>query len=953
MTDRVESDRVALALFDRVLELAADERDAYLLAHCDDAAVRQKVLAMLDADALDAGVLERDADRQLAELDPEAAAEPPMPERIGAYRVVGLVGTGGMATVYRGERADQAFEQTVAIKLILPSRRSQHWQSRFLQERQILASLQHPNIAALLDGGLTDQGEPYFAMEFVDGLPITTYCDEHRLSIKARIRLFLSVCDAVDYAHRNLIVHRDLKPSNILVDANGLPKLLDFGIAKLLSDEQGDRTQTVMRALTPAYAAPEQFIGSQVTTAVDVYALGGLLYELLSGRTAFADVRGSALDIERSIRERGALPFSTLLATIDPEERAQAAEARGLARGRLRRTIRGDLENIALKALRAEPDRRYATVDALAADLRRYLDGLPVLARADTTWYRLKKFATRHPVGVPLSAIAAIGLLLSTGVALQQSEEARTAAARARLEAARANETRDFVTSLFEFADPDKNLGERLTARQLLDLGANRVNEELAGQPALRAEMLLLLANTYAQLGLYDPALPLAEQAYDVYAESRTPAMQLDAMIVRARLARLQGEFETALALLDEAAAVPGDVDEARRAAMLVERGEVFREQAQFELAEAAFSEALEIDRKRLAPPADIARDLYRMGTLKFSAGDSELALDLLREAAARLADSGEANTTQHASIQHDIGVMLIQRGDLQGAQEVLDDVRDTRTRLLGDAHPDLAVTLKELAGIARQQGSNDEAERLYLQALAINEAMLGTDHPETANTLNSLAVFYRGRGDDELALNYAWRALAGARQVYGDRHPTVGLMTVNVGSMQRMLGDLDGAYESVSAGLSILVGALGENHHLAGVAYNALAGIQQERDDDAAAESNYRRALGIFEATAGANHPHTVAILNGLASVLMKTDRPAEAESHYRRAVETGTAVLPPDHPNLAIVQLGLARVAARDGRCDEALDLQRKYLPLLESSGQGDRPDVTLATRAIDACR
>ena len=949
MTNNNKTDRQAMELFERMLDVPAEDRDTYLDEHDATDAVRRKVLSMLAADDRQSGLLEEDADSRLADISPEPAA----PERVGPYRIVERIGQGGMATVYKAERAEQDFEQTVALKLILPSRRAEHWESRFLQERQILASLQHPNIAALLDGGLTDSGEPYFAMEFVDGLPITTYCNEHRLSVDQRIRLFLSVIDAVNYAHGNLIVHRDLKPSNVLVDKNGIPKLLDFGIAKLLSDDQTDRTQTSLRALTPDYAAPEQFVGAQITTAVDVYALGGLLYELLSGRRPFGDIQGSALDIERSIREHGAPTFVNVLSTLDPAEREQVAADRGLARGRLERTISGDLENIALKALRAEPERRYATADALAADLRRYLDGLPVLARADTTWYRMKKFVTRHPVGVPLSAVAVIGLLFSTGFALHQSDQARTAAALARLEAARANETRDFVTSLFEFADPDKNLGDRLTARQLLDLGANRVNEELAGQPGIRAEMLLLLANTYGQLGLYDEAQPLAEQADELYAAMSSPDLRLDAMLVRARLTRLKGEFDSAAALLDDAASLTADNDPARSAALLVERGELLREQAQFEAAEAAFNQALEMDRARLAPPTDIARDLYRLGTLEFSAGDSELALDLLREAADLLAASGAGDTTQHAAIQHDIGVMLIQRGDLQGAQEVLQSVRETRTKLLGDAHPDLAVTLKELAGIARQQGISDEAETLYLQALAINEAMLGTDHPETSNNLNSLAVFYRGLGNDELALSYGQRALAGASRAYGDRHPTVGLMTVNVGSMQRMLGDLAAAYDSVSTGLSILVGALGENHHLSGVAYNALAGIQQEQGDDRVAETNYRTALTIFEATAGANHPHTVAILNGLASVLVKNGRTEEAESYYRRAVETGTAVLPPEHPNLAMVQLGLAHVAAGRGRCEEAIELQGKYLPILESAGQGDRPDVKLAVQTINACR
>lgn len=459
-------------------------------------------------------------------------------------------------------------------------------------------------------------------MEFVNGLPITTYCDRNRLSINQRIRLFLPVCDAVNYAHGNLIVNRDLKPSNILVDDNGLPKLLDFGIAKLLSDRTTDRTQTSLRALTPDYAAPEQFVGAQITTAVDVYALGGLLYELLTGRRPFGDVGGSALEVERAVRERGAQTFAQFLATVDPVDLEQAAASRRLGKGRLLRAISGDLENIALKALRAEPERRYTTADALAADLRRYLAGLPVLARADTTWYRVRKFVTRHPVGVPLSAVGVICLLLSTSFALHQSNQAKTAAALARLEAARANETRDFVTSLFEFANPDKSLGDRLTARQLVDLGASRVNEELRGQPETRAEMLLLLANTYGQLGSYDEAQLLAEQADELYASISDHEARLDAMIVRARLARMKGEFDDATVLLDKAASMAAVGDDARRATMLVERGEVLREQAQFEQAEAAFEEALAMDRARFAPSSDIARDLYRLGTLKFSTGE-------------------------------------------------------------------------------------------------------------------------------------------------------------------------------------------------------------------------------------------------------------------------------------------------------------------------------------------
>ncbi|MEO1246437.1 MAG: serine/threonine-protein kinase [Pseudomonadota bacterium] len=946
------TDRRAMALFEQALDIAAGERAAFLDEHCDDADVRRRVESMLAADADSDGLLEDAADLHLAELADSANAA--APERIGAYRITERLGQGGMATVYRGERATDDFEQTVALKLIHPSRRSEHWHTRFLTERQILASLRHPNIAQLLEGGITDDGDPYFALEFVKGEPITAYCDGQGLTVHKRIELLLSVCDAISYAHGKLIVHRDLKPSNILVDGSGRAKLLDFGIAKLLSDDDTSRTKTALRALTPDYAAPEQFAGKGVTTAVDVYALGGLLYELLAGRRPFAGVSGSALEIERSIREDGAPTFARLAAGVTGREREEIAEARGTSWRRLERSVRGDLENIALKALRAEPERRYSSVEAFAADLQRYLDGLPVRARADTTWYRLKKFSGRHPVGLPLGLLAALGLLLSTGYALQQADEARTAATIARLEAAKANETKDFITSLFEFASPDKSLGDRLTARQLLDLGANRVNEELAGQPVLRAEMLLLLATTYGQLGLYDAALPLADRASALYAAEREPALEVDALLVRSRLTRLQGEFAAAAVLLEDAEKLlDGAGDQARHAALLIERGENLREQAQFEPAAAAFEAALAIDRARLATPSEIARDLYRLGTLRFSEGDSARALELLREASQRLTDDNAAETTQHAAIEHDIGVMLIQRGELDAAQAILEHVRATRTTLLGDKHPDLAVTLKELAGIARQHHRNEEAETLYLEALRINEAMLGAEHPETANTLNSLAVFFRGQGDDERALEYAERALIGATRAYGPAHPTVGLMTINVGSMKRMLRDLDGASLATRDGLEILVGALGEEHHLTGVAYNALAGVQFDQGDHARAEANFRRALGIFEATAGANHPHTVSILSGLASVLLANGRTDEAEPLYRRAAETAAAALPDEHPNQAIVQLGLARIAAGRGHCAEARQIGERYSPIIDAAGQAGRPDVIAANAAISDCR
>lgn len=906
----------ALELFDRLLDMERSEHAPYLDKHCKDENVRRRVEAMLHADDSKWHLLDSGADQHLADMTVDKADSQADPERIGPYRIVDRLGEGGMATVYRAERADQDFEQTVALKLILPHRQGEHWQTRFLQERQILATLQHRNIAVLLDGGISDEGQPFFAMEYVDGEPITRYCDANQLQVRARIRLFCSICEAVSYAHTNLIVHRDLKPSNILVDASGAPKLLDFGIAKILSDADTSRTQTTLRALTPDYAAPEQFAGGPVTTAVDVFALGGLLFELLAGRRPFVSDSGSALDIERKIRRQGAPGFSTLAQSITTDEREAIAAARGTSWRRLQRTIQGDLENIVLKALRVEPERRYVSVEAMRADLERYLDGLPVSARSDTLSYRMRKFVGRHPVGVPLGAIAALGLIVISAFALQQAREAELAAAVARLEAAKANQTRDFVTSLFEFAGPDKSLGEQLTARQLLDLGASRVDEQLDGQPALHAEMLLLLARTYGQLALYDKAVPLAQQAADIYASMNDDALQVDALIALARLYRLKGDFPEAMTFLDVAEGMRASAGDGVRSELLVERGEVHREQAQFEPARQAFNEALTHDQERLATASEIARDLYRLGTLEFSAGDTDQGLDLLQRAADLLAESGATNTTRYASIQHDIGVMLRRYGDLDAAKASFETARDLRSRLFGGEHPDLAVTYKELAGIAREQGVNEEAERLYLAAIAINEAMLGEQHPETANTLNSLAVFYRGLGNSELALEYAVRARDISRQSLGDSHPTVGLMTVNIGSLQRMTGDLAVAERTINDGLQIITTTLGEEHQLTGVAQNALAGVLHDQERLAEAEPLYRRALEIFEATAGPTHPHTVNILNGLANLKLDAGRPDEAETLFRRAVEVATVALPENHPTSATVQAGLERAIAANRR-------------------------------------
>ncbi|MGH8188015.1 MAG: serine/threonine-protein kinase, partial [Steroidobacteraceae bacterium] len=381
----------ARMLFERAIELPESEREAFLTQECaGDARLRDELQSLLWADAAPAGVLDAPIESvtdALAEAANGALHRHGLPRSgvIGAWRIVSELGAGGMGLVYLAERADGAYEQRAALKIVRGGLFSGTLEQRFLRERQILARLQHPNIARLLDGGFTADGSPYLVMELVEGQPITEWAERHRAELDRRLRLFLQACEAVSFAHRQLVVHRDLKPSNILVDGRGHVRLLDFGIAQLLDENsgQGGLTRSDLMLLTPEFAAPEQIRGEPPTTATDVYGLGAVLYELLSGKKAFAFASSSIVDVLRAIEQEPPLLGG----------RKDLAPA-------VRRRLAGDLETIVRRAMSSEPDRRYPTVDALAADIGRYLDGRPVLARGDGLGYRLVKYARRHRASV-------------------------------------------------------------------------------------------------------------------------------------------------------------------------------------------------------------------------------------------------------------------------------------------------------------------------------------------------------------------------------------------------------------------------------------------------------------------------------------------------------------------------------------------------------------------------
>ncbi|MEZ5314128.1 MAG: serine/threonine-protein kinase [Thermoanaerobaculia bacterium] len=503
-----------LALFDELADLEEEERRRRLTAiERDDPALARAVERLFEADRLSSGVLDQ-ATGSIAAAPSDATGEAPDPQHppfamLGAWRLGALLGVGGMGEVWSGERQEGGFAQRAAIKLVRAGMASRQVVARFLLERQVLARLEHPAIARILDGGLTPDGRPWFAMELVDGVPLLDYVQRRRPPLRDRLQLFLRIAEPVELAHRRLVVHRDIKPGNVLVEPGGAPRLLDFGLAKLLEEEAAEgATRTELRALTPAYAAPEQVLGEPVSTATDVYSLGVLLYQLLTGelphRRSSPSNAGLAREVLHETLER---------ASLRVERRAlESGESRAEARAAAR-PLAGDLDVILARAMQREPERRYPSVAAFALDVERHLAGLPIAARADSVGYRASKFVRRNWFAVAATVAVLLSLVTGLAISIRQTARANAAAEAARTEAQRAERVKRFLVSVFEQADPTRTMGAEMPARQILGEGAQRLEHELADEPEVRAELFDTVSRIQSSLGLLDEALASAERS--------------------------------------------------------------------------------------------------------------------------------------------------------------------------------------------------------------------------------------------------------------------------------------------------------------------------------------------------------------------------------------------------------------------------------------------------------
>jgi eukaryotic-like serine/threonine-protein kinase len=696
--------------FEEALDWPSEERLPRLLgAHSDDPELCREVEAMLAAH--DGSSLIGDSVRQavLAGAFEAGSFEDKVPEKIGAYRVLGEIGRGGLATVLLAERHDDAYRMQVAIKLVRRGLDTADILLRLRQERQILARLDHPHIARLLDGGSTEDGRPYVVMERIEGLPIDRYCRQHQLGLRARLQLFAAVGKAVAYSHRNLIIHRDIKPANILVTPSGEPKLLDFGIAKLLRPEEHDpgnaaHTSPGLRLLTPEYASPEQIAGRPLTTATDVYSLGILLYELLTGERPYRSEPGaSRLQVEA--RSSPPEPPSSRSRRLQAEGRAAGLPAIAAAR------LDGDLDTIVLAALRLEPERRYASVEQMVDDVERYLDDLPIKARPDSRLYRARKFVRRHRAAVA-AGLALFGILLtSTVVTTRQAILAEQQRRRAEAQSQRTARVSELLVRIFEVSDPGEARGNTITAREILDRAADDLEKEIGDQPEDLAAMAETMGRVYRGLGLLEPAGRLHQVALE-------------------RRHALWGE---------------NNAEVARSLALL---GELRFDQGRLPESQELVSAAYETRRRLLGEEhPDTLQSRNDLAALRFHRGDFQGAAELFRlNLATRRRQLGE-NHLDVAAACDNLANVLLRLGNLAEAEQLFRHALALRLGLLGEGHPEVVATRGDLAGLLHSAGRVAEAEPLYRQVLADQNRLLGADHIHVAVTATNLAALLRDRG--------------------------------------------------------------------------------------------------------------------------------------------------------------------------------------------------------------
>jgi serine/threonine-protein kinase len=856
--DSARWDRIQ-TLFHEAADLPAPQRPSFLKDACQDDAVMTEVLAMLAEDArgaslLDGGVANL-ARRMIGAGSPTAFA----PADFGPYRIVRLLGEGGMGVVYLAERDDLG--NLAAIKILRDAWLSPARRERFLSEQRSLAQLNHPCIARLYDADTLADGTPWFAMEYVDGLPFTEYCRRRDASIRERLQSFRSVCEAVQHAHQHAIIHRDLKPSNILVKADGTVKLLDFGISKQLDgpDKPVDQTVTGLRLMTPAYAAPEQVRGGPVGVYTDVYSLGAILYELLAGRLPF-DLAGLT-------------PSQAATAIVDGEPQKPSAVAKAAAG----KAAWADLDVLCLTAMHKDPGRRYPSVEALIRDIGHYLNGEPLEARTDSVRYRLGKFAGRHRRSLSVAAMVFIAI-----VALVAFFTVRLAAARQRTLAAAARTERIQTFMLNLFGDQAAGPADSLRVVTLLDRGVEQARL-LDREPAVEAALYQTLGGLYLKLGKLERSDALLSLAL----ERR-----------RAIFGREHAEVAESLVALGQLR-----VDQAR----LADAGKLVRE-------------GLEMSRRTLSPndPA-LARAQAALGRVLEHRGDYKQAAAALEEAVRMQSGPGGKASDLAASLS-ELANTQFYAGNYASSDALNRRVLAMHQQIYGGRHPLIADDYLNLASIQNNLGHYAEAEAFDRQAVDINRSWYGNDHPETGASLNYLgqALVMEGRYDE--AEDMLRQSLAIQERVYGPVHQRVAVALNELGLLALKRGNLDEAEARFRRAVDIDRAVYGSRHQAVALETANLATVYLQKNQYARAEQLFREAIACYKETLPPGHLNIGIAELKLGRTMLRERRYVEAESHMRAGFEIINKQSSPSVSWLRTARQDLVTLYDEWGRPDKA---------------------------------
>jgi serine/threonine-protein kinase len=933
-------------LFGEALERAEEDRGAYLDAECTDPGIRAEVESLLQAAGASEDYFGDLADRAGMTLsaetgeesDPGNAAGPRrrgptgtardlIGQRIGQYTVLEWLGQGGMASVYLAEREGDGFVQRVALKVVSTKVSDPLIQRRSNEERRILARLEHHGIARLIDGGVTSVGYPFYAMEFVEGKDLLRYCDDRRLSVEDRVRLFLDVLVPVQYAHERLVIHCDLKPSNIYVTEGGAVKLLDFGVARLIDPEAAGSGTTGLW-FTPAYASPEQVRREPPGTASDVYSLGVILYEMLTGHRPYTFGANLQEEIARTVGQYVPGPPSgavsqTTLRTVDGTRVEVTPDKVALARrttpSALERALRGDLDAIVMKTLAKDPEERYRNAERLAADLRRHLEHKLVSCVTPTPRYRASKFVRRYRSSVVAAAVVALTLLGGIGAATWQASRATRSAELAAAEAEKAQLVAELMGDLFRLSDPSESLGDTVTARDLLDRGAERIRTEFGDQPDVQAELLSEVARVYNNMGLYSQAEPLAEQALDLRSRVFGP-MSLEASESLIQLGIIESnssDKSRAVDLLSRAIDIRAPLTRGPDPLLIDAKrtlGWEVREAGDYTRAAALFQDAL-ADQRAVDPSPDAVADLmFGLASSYHDDGLLDQADSVFNEILSKV-DMAARPTPNAVAALHTVGMVRRLREQYDEAEPILETAVAMATRLYGAEHPAVVDARQEYGMNLAALGRWEEAEVELRAVLVIAERVLGPDHQTTARISEGLGAVLEDLGRYDEAVSYQQVALEEKIRRHENRdHAGVVSSLAGVGRTLALAGRAREANDYLTQA-EAMVSRLGNERSVYRISIERSRGmLAQAAGDFEEAEAHFLTAIELAdELLTRRTHRFATGAKLEYADMLMAAGRNSEAASLLEEVDSLLVERVGPSHPSVARARSMLRR--ARSG--------------------------------------